>query len=317
MTQQTEASRLADLLEAVPFVGFVFNEQPGTEDPGLAKEAAAELRRLEAVNAQMLEALKYLQDWFDFGPIANDKARAAIEAAQVQKPVAYCWVNSKGQLTYGEMPHDSLESTSLYTPPAAQQEVIVPDDMSHAGQIKIKIAPDGDLHIIATGKDSWTGNDCAVAIELTASGGRDGAKWYNIFRNVMHAAATPPAAQPAVPEGYKLVPVRLTEKMRARATKIEWGGDEVDECWASMIAAAPEAPAQPAPVQPVAWEDLLGAIARGWGHPQNARKTMDVVLAFAIAKEIQNLYTTPPAAPGYIKGDTRSGLVDNDFEENA
>jgi hypothetical protein len=28
------------------------------------------------------------------------------------------------------------------------------------------------------------------------------------------------------------------------------------------------------------------------------------------------LYTTPPASPGYIKGDTRSGLVDNDFEEN-
>jgi hypothetical protein len=28
------------------------------------------------------------------------------------------------------------------------------------------------------------------------------------------------------------------------------------------------------------------------------------------------LYTTPPAAPGYIKADTRSGLVDNDFEEN-
>jgi hypothetical protein len=28
------------------------------------------------------------------------------------------------------------------------------------------------------------------------------------------------------------------------------------------------------------------------------------------------LYTTPPAAQGYIKGDTRSGLVDNDFGEN-
>jgi hypothetical protein len=28
------------------------------------------------------------------------------------------------------------------------------------------------------------------------------------------------------------------------------------------------------------------------------------------------LYTTPPTAQGYIKGDTRDGLVDNDFEEN-
>jgi hypothetical protein len=33
-------------------------------------------------------------------------------------------------------------------------------------------------------------------------------------------------------------------------------------------------------------------------------------------QKLQDLYTTPPAAPGYIKGDTRSGLVDNDFEEN-
>jgi hypothetical protein len=55
-------------------------------------------------------------------------------------------------------------------------------------------------------------------------------------------------------------------------------------------------PAQPAQQEPVAWEDVLGAIARGWGHPENARKTMDVVLAVAIAKEIQDLYTTPPAA---------------------
>jgi len=55
-------------------------------------------------------------------------------------------------------------------------------------------------------------------------------------------------------------------------------------------------PAQPAQQEPVAWEDLLGAIARGWCHPQNARKTMDVQLGVAIAKEIQDLYTTPPAA---------------------
>jgi len=54
--------------------------------------------------------------------------------------------------------------------------------------------------------------------------------------------------------------------------------------------------AQPAQQEPVAWEDLLGAIARGWGHPKNAHKTMDVELAVAIAKEIQDLYTTPPAA---------------------
>ena len=48
--------------------------------------------------------------------------------------------------------------------------------------------------------------------------------------------------------------------------------------------------------EPVAWEDVLGAIARGWAHPENARKPMDVQLAVAIAKEIQDMYTTPPAA---------------------
>ena len=48
--------------------------------------------------------------------------------------------------------------------------------------------------------------------------------------------------------------------------------------------------------EPVAWEDVLGAIARGWTHPENAQKPMDVQLAVAIAKEIQDMYTTPPAA---------------------
>ncbi len=46
--------------------------------------------------------------------------------------------------------------------------------------------------------------------------------------------------------------------------------------------------------KPVAWEDVLGAIARGWAHPENARKPMDVQLAVAIAKEIQDMYTHPP-----------------------
>jgi len=62
------------------------------------------------------------------------------------------------------------------------------DDMTATGSITIRIAPDGDLHIISKGKDSWTGNDVVVAIELTASGGRDGSKWYQIFRSVMETA---------------------------------------------------------------------------------------------------------------------------------
>jgi len=46
--------------------------------------------------------------------------------------------------------------------------------------------------------------------------------------------------------------------------------------------------------EPVAWEDVLGAIARGWTHDDNKHKTMDVQLAVAIAKEIQDMVIAPP-----------------------
>jgi hypothetical protein len=46
--------------------------------------------------------------------------------------------------------------------------------------------------------------------------------------------------------------------------------------------------------EPVAWADVLGAIARGWTHDDNKHKTMDVQLAVAIAKEIQDMVIAPP-----------------------
>ena len=45
--------------------------------------------------------------------------------------------------------------------------------------------------------------------------------------------------------------------------------------------------------EPVAWEDVLGAIARGWTHEDNKHKTMDVPLAVAIAREVQDMCTAP------------------------
>jgi hypothetical protein len=42
--------------------------------------------------------------------------------------------------------------------------------------------------------------------------------------------------------------------------------------------------------EPVAWESILGAVARGWCYEENANKTMDRELAIAIAKEVQRLY---------------------------
>ena len=53
-----------------------------------------------------------------------------------------------------------------------------------------------------------------------------------------------------------------------------------------IVGAQPEA---------VAWNDLLGAVARGWCAPENEKKEMDSDLAVAIAKEVQSLYACPPA----------------------
>ena len=72
--------------------------------------------------------------------------------------------------------------------------------------------------------------------------------------------------------------------------------DDYKEKKNEAITALRTAIAQAEKQEPVAWEDVLGAIARGWAHPENARKPIDVQLAVAIAKEIQDMYTAPPAA---------------------
>lgn len=50
--------------------------------------------------------------------------------------------------------------------------------------------------------------------------------------------------------------------------------------------------------EPVAWESVLGAVARGWCYEENANKTMDSELAIAIAKEVHALYTIPNVSEG-------------------
>jgi hypothetical protein len=77
-TQQTEAQRLADELGA-------YHTAPHH------KQAAAELRRLDAVNAQLLEALRDMVNTLTDGPDESDiarvfsVARAAIAAARGQE----------------------------------------------------------------------------------------------------------------------------------------------------------------------------------------------------------------------------------------
>ena len=60
--------------------------------------------------------------------------------------------------------------------------------------------------------------------------------------------------------------------------------------------------------EPVAWESLLGAVARGWCYEENANKTMDSDLAVAIAKEVQALYTTPPQRKPLTKDQMYSAI---------
>ena len=72
MTQQTEALRLAEYLETYG---------PRSNIDCTSVQAAAELRRLEAVNAQLLEVLEELMYW-DNGNPEYDDARAAIKAAK-------------------------------------------------------------------------------------------------------------------------------------------------------------------------------------------------------------------------------------------
>jgi hypothetical protein len=87
MAEQTEAQRLADALERAI-------QQTDAEDNVIhvarwfVQDAAAELRRLEAVNAQLLKALRDMVNTLTDGPDESDiarvfsVARAAIAAAK-------------------------------------------------------------------------------------------------------------------------------------------------------------------------------------------------------------------------------------------
>jgi len=64
--------------------------------------------------------------------------------------------------------------------------------------------------------------------------------------------------------------------------------DLPDDCVVTKMVAAKQEQGEP-----ITWESVLGAVARGWCYEENANKTMDSELAVAIAKEVHALYTTP------------------------
>ena len=96
----------------------------------------------------------------------------------------------------------------------------------------------------------------------------------------------------------------MQQALEALGWTEEWRPQGLRE---DAITALREALAQPEQ-EPVAWEDVLGAIARGWTHDDNKHKTMDVQLAVAIAKEIQDMVIAPPQ---------RKPLTDEDLRKLA
>ncbi len=97
MTEQTESQRLADeigedycrCLPAYKDRGRIDPQCESCNTKDWRHRAAAELRRLEAVNAQLLESLKSLAaadfgagEWTESAEQAALKARAAITAAK-------------------------------------------------------------------------------------------------------------------------------------------------------------------------------------------------------------------------------------------
>jgi hypothetical protein len=99
----------------------------------------------------------------------------------------------------------------------------------------------------------------------------------------------------------------IKQALAAPVQPVPWS-QALESVWAEPDDTPPAA--QPAVQEPVAWEDVLGAIARGWTYPENVRKPMDVELAVAIAKEIQDMYTTPPAAQRQWVGLTDEEIID-------
>jgi hypothetical protein len=183
---------------------------------------------------------------------------------------------------------------AIATPPAAQRE---PDDSFDIDDVAYAL----EAILQRAGEGATVGHAIAL-LENLAKPEQEPVAWLVEFENgeqELHfdkqsvgetqapLYTTPPAAQPAPvqePVGNVVLRDGLATLLMSRDIK------STDQ---RLYTTPPAAPVQ----EPVAWEDVLGAIARGWAHPENARKPIDVQLAVAIAKEIQDMYTTPPAAP--------------------
>ena len=247
--------------------------------------------------------------------------RTAIEQAEKQEPVAWIFKPNGELLWPNEVerknPLELNEYAPLYTtPPAAQSQDIKSGIETVAAKggllpqqepVAKKPCPacGGPLvecqHCEGEGYEPGTDNDVTGPALCRECGGLGGK------RNT-----TPPAAQSQDLNGGHQLDVA---GHASTATITKWSyRDCGSEGW--FIAETVAAPGGLLPQQePVALGDLLGAVARGWGHSKNAHKEMDSDLAIAIAEEVRALYVTQPAAQREWVGLTEIEICDIEAEE--
>jgi hypothetical protein len=272
---------------------------------------------------QALEALCELeQDMFHPAKVFKHKPtitalRTAIEQAekQEQEQVSHQgWCASLTQLLLSDPPQPAL--CNCTPPTAAQSQDIKSGIETVAAQggllpqqepVAKKPCPacGGPLvecqHCEGEGYEPGTDNDVTGPALCRECGGLGGK------RNT-----TPPAAQSQDLNGGHQLDVA---GHASTATITKWSyRDCGSEGW--FIAETVAAPGGLLPQQePVALGDLLGAVARGWGHSKNAHKEMDSDLAIAIAEEVRALYVTQPAAQREWVGLTEIEICDIEAEE--
>ena len=108
------------------------------------------------------------------------------------------------------------------------------------------------------------------------------AKFLGLHTDVMLPLYTRPAPlrEPEQEQPYQFEPPNFPTALRKM-----WSGSEVQQWINENWHNAP-------PLREMSYEELLGAIARGWCTPVNEKKVMDSDLAIAIAEEIVKYLAT-------------------------
>lgn len=85
-----------------------------------------------------------------------------------------------------------------------------------------------------------------------------------------------------------------THERSVCARQMVEAADEIERLIRERDALAKDAQPERQPVSEAHREAVLGAVARGWCHPENANKEMDATLAIAIADEVLAINRSEP-----------------------